>query len=127
MFYPRSNFSPCEFEGKIYLADPDKSHRSIETFDLTTERYTVFRVSLPPSLSHYSSAFICNGELTLLTHRNQIGQLRLREETEFRVSEASKPVYSSAVPVVYYPLVYMDYRGSGEIRIYSIERNDFLD
>ena len=126
MANPRGVFSPCEYKDQIYLADTYPSHRVIEIFDIATENFAVFPVSLPTTLANYSAAFILDGELTILTY-DQIGKLALKTETQFRVSQSNKQqCRSSCPPLVYGKVVYLAYRDSGELLTYSLESNSFI-
>lgn len=127
MGYARGGFSPCLFEDKIYLPDTCQQHHVIETFHVSTEAFAVFPVALPNSLSGYCTAFIRDGELTILTYSRQIGKLRLRTETQFRVLQSNKECRSSCPPMIVGNLVYIAARESGQLLTFSLSKDSFLD
>lgn len=126
MGYARGAFSPCLFEDKIYLADTFQQHHVIETFHVPTEAFAIFPVTLA-SLSNYSAAFIRDGELIILTYSRQIGKLRLKTETQFRVSQSIRECRSSCPPLIVGDLVYLAARDSGQLLTFSLSSNSFLD
>ena len=89
MYYPRSGFSPCHYEGVIYLIDVYQAHRVIESFNLSTEVCTPLSTALPSTLDNTSVSFVLEGELVVATCDKQVGRLLLGREATFRVESIS--------------------------------------
>ena len=60
---PRFQFSPCEYQRKVYLAGGWKA-QGVEIFDIPTEKFSQLPLTLPKEFG--TTAFVCNNELIIL-------------------------------------------------------------
>ena len=98
---PRLFFTPCVYQSLIYLvsAYPKKS-RAVETFDPSSEQFTVLSVSLPDQIQLASVAFVTEGELWLLTTNKHAACWKIESSSSFKVYNTDKDCCSSQAPLV---------------------------
>ena len=102
---PRYSFSPCYFEGRIYLPSIDRfEDMHLEAFDLRTNKFHILEVKLnalrdvPMTIS-----YVTEGELVVFiaqdaTNKPQKGAWKIGKERSFRFSECEKSVSASQCP-----------------------------
>lgn len=104
---PRHAFTPCAFQGLLYLLCPCTT-QVIETFSPETETFAVLPVTLPPKMKGWESvSFVVSGELCILTNNRQMGLWKIASERKFRLSRLSKECWSCQQPLVGDSLVYI--------------------
>lgn len=125
MHYPRSHFTPCSFNALIYLVS-SSDDRAVESFNPSTEDFTVLPVSLPQQLrlNSHSVAFVSNGELFLLTNDMQKARWKIETEREFRVSTTGRNCSSTQPPRVSGQLVFI--ASSGRMEKFSLQSYSFV-
>lgn len=125
MHYPRSHFTPCSFNALIYLVSSSED-RVVESFNPSTEVFTVLAVSLPQQLrlNSHSVAFVSNGELFLLTNDMQKARWKIESEREFRVSTTGRNCSSTQPPRVFGQLVFI--ASSGRMEKFSLQSFSFV-
>lgn len=99
MHHARYAFNPCLYEQLVYLADARQTHRAIETFSLASETFTVLNVRLPDTLSGYSTTFIADGELTIVTSDYKIAWWKIKSEDKFRTNYTNRGCSSNCPPL----------------------------
>ena len=99
MHHARYAFSPCLYEQLVYLADARQTHRIIETFSLTAETFSEVSVRLPETLTGYSTAFIADGELTIVTSDYKIAWWKIKSEAVFRSNYTNRGCSSNSPPL----------------------------
>jgi len=127
MQYARSDFTPCTFQGLIYLLD-GKEHRTVETFCPVQETFAVLSISLPALFAppSDSAAFVVSGELFLITHRKQLVRWEIERGNEFRISNTNKVCASSQPPLIMGSLVLIASSSNGKVEKFSLETFSFL-
>lgn len=122
MLYPRSYFTPCQFRAFIYLASG--SVNAIETFNPETEVFTELPVALPIQFvrDSYSVAFIANGELCLLTTKQQ-AHWRMESASSISLSGINKTLWSTQPPLIVGSIVLI--ASSGKVEKFNLETNSF--
>jgi len=128
MHQTRFGFTPCTFLALIYLTSPQTTC-SIETFSPETETFSALPVSLPPQLIYsFSVSFVCDGELYVLSSKQQLSQWKIGSEGEFRCYAVSRQCRSSRPPLVVGSLVLIanNYYGYEGVQKLSLEAKDFL-
>jgi len=95
----------------------------VESFSPDTETFTVLPVSLPADLGLGcgSVTFIVDGELILLTNRQQMARWRVEIETEFRVSAVDRQCYSYQPPLIMDAVVYISNAVGFTVEKWSVE------
>lgn len=120
----RASFTPCEHRGQVYLPCVRFDHKSLETFSLEKEIFAVLRVELPFTSSD-SVAFICEGELILLSQNStQMARWKLNSAENFRVSgyfNQSGYALSNTPPIKREKMYYFVSAKSGEVNVFDIE------
>ena len=121
MHSPRSHFTPCSFNALIYLVSSSED-RAVESFNPSTEVFTVLPISLPQQLrlNSHSVAFVSNGELFLLTNDMQKARWKIETEREFRVSTTGRNCSSTQPPRVSGQLVFTSSTRMSKARSASI-------
>ena len=125
MHHPRSHFTPCVFGALIYLISTSE-HRAIETFDPSSEVFTLLSVSLPQQLrlNSRSVAFVSSGEVCLLTNDMQKARWKIETEREFRLSTAGRNCSSTQLPRIVGQVVLI--ASSGRLEKFSLQSYSFV-
>jgi len=128
MQHARMSFTPCVFRTSIYLLC-SLSTTVIEIFSPVTEDFSVFPVSLPPTMKgSFSVAFVVHEELYVLTSGKQMGKLKVGSEKEFRLFATAKGCCSTQPPLVVDTLVLIanDYFENKGVEKFSLQYNTFI-
>ena len=127
MHHARCSFTPCAFKALLYLASTATTgHRAVEIFSPVTETFTVLPVSLPPDLKlgYASVAFVANGELLLLTNKEQMARWKVGEP-HFSVSAINRRCCSFHPPLLVGTEVYI--ANGTNVEKWSLETGRFVE
>lgn len=128
MHYARAGFTPCPFQGLLYLVSTDSSHGAVESFSSHTETFTVLSVSLPEDLllECLSVAFEVDGELILLTERQQMARWKIEHEWHFRVSATDRECGSLHPPFIVETVAYIANAKGPKVEKWSLQTDRFI-
>ena len=84
MHHPRSYFSPCACGDEIYLP---RTGQVLEVLNTVSEEFKELPIWLTDFSESRSVSFINDGELVIITGKNQLGKWRINAEDSFRMSE----------------------------------------
>ena len=124
MKYPRYSFSPCHFEGKLYLADFLAGHRVMEIFDLHKETFSESPIPIPSEAAANSVGFVLEDEIVILCDGAGVSRARwhVNKEPAMRVDSLSGSTarpYSPCPPLCFKEKVYFSNFESGKLACYD--------
>ena len=120
----RNAFTPCEHRGDLYLPCVRWEHKTLESFSLAREEFTVLQPQLPFTMVD-SVALIWAGELVIVAQGlKQMARWRLGSVESFRVSgyfEQNSVALAMSPPVTKGKLCFYVNSKNGDLNIFDLE------